>query len=120
MGRKKDAKDTKPKKPFLQRWLPWKGDSASQVILKVLTLVMLVVFLGSAGYLVNELVILPLQTDMVMDEIQEIYYNLPTPSPSDSSEESSATEDPKPEKEEEEPEEEPELTDEQVRAQIKK
>ncbi len=120
MGRKKDAKDTKPKKPFLQRWLPWKGDSASQVILKVLTLVMLVVFLGSTGYLVNELVILPLQTDMVMDEIQEIYYNLPTPSPSDSSEESSATEDPKPEKEEEEPEEEPELTDEQVRAQIKK
>lgn len=121
MGRKKDAKDKKPKKPFLQRWLPWKGDSASQVILKVLTLVMLVVFLGSAGYLVNELVILPLQTDMVMDEIQEIYYNLPTPTPTnDSSEESSATEVSQPEKAEEEPEEEPELTDEQVRAQIKK
>ena len=115
MGKRHNAKHNKPKKPFLQRWLPWKGDSKGQVILKIITLIMLVVFLGSAGYLVNELVILPAQTDMVMDEIQEIYYDL------SSSEESSKEEGTQSETEStQSKEEEPELTDEQVRAQIKK
>ena len=115
MGKRHNAKHNKPKKPFLQRWLPGKGDSKGQVILKIITLIMLVVFLGSAGYLVNELVILPAQTDMVMDEIQEIYYDL------SSSEESSKEEGTQSETEStQSKEEEPELTDEQVRAQIKK
>lgn len=115
MGKRHNAKHNKPKKPFLQRWLPWKGDSKGQVILKIATLLMLVVFLGSAGYLINELVILPAQTDMVMDEIQEIYYDL------SSSEESSKEEGTQSETEStQSKEEEPELTDEQVRAQIKK
>lgn len=115
MGKRHNAKHNKPKKPFLQRWLPWKGDSKGQVILKIATLLMLVVFLGSAGYLINELVILPVQTDMVMDEIQQIYYDLP------SMEESSKEEDSSSQTEEtEKAEEEPELTDEQVREQIKK
>lgn len=115
MGKRHNAKHNKPKKPFLQRWLPWKGDSKGQVILKIATLLMLVVFLGSAGYLINELVILPAQTDMVMDEIQEIYYDL------SSSEESSKEEGTHSETEStQSKEEEPELTDEQVREQIKK
>lgn len=115
MGKSHKSKHNKPKKPFLQRWLPWKGDSKGQVILKIVTLIMLVVFLGSAGYLVNELVILPAQTDMVMDEIQQIYYDL------SSSEESSKEKSTNSETESTETQEkEPEFTDEQVREQIKK
>lgn len=120
MGKSHKTKHSKPKKPFLQRWLPWKGDSKGQVVLKIITLLMLVVFLGSAGYLVNELVILPAQTDMVMDEIQQIYYDVSSTEESSKEEGSSSqTEESKPTETQTE-ETEPELTDEQVRAQIKK
>lgn len=120
MGKSHKTKHSKPKKPFLQRWLPWKGDSKGQVALKIITLLMLVVFLGSAGYLVNELVILPAQTDMVMDEIQQIYYDFSSTEESSKDEGSSSqTEESKPTETQTE-ETEPELTDEQVREQIKK
>ena len=86
MGKNKLDKQGRPKKPFYQTWLPWKGDRPSQVILKLLTLVMLVVFLGAAGYLVNELVILPMQADQVVSEIQDVFYETEEPSSSESSE----------------------------------
>ena len=111
MGKNKLDKQGRPKKPFYQTWLPWKGDRPSQVILKLLTLVMLVVFLGAAGYLVNELVILPMQADQVVSEIQDVFYETEEPSSSESSE--SADPSASPEATQEPEEEQPEMTDEE-------
>lgn len=123
MAKKHTPKHQRPKKPFLQSWLPWKGDSAGQVILKLVTLVMLVVFLGSAGYLVNELLILPAQTDQVNHEIQDLFYNIEPESSQDSSqpqESGSGEESSQTESKTESQNTRPELTDEQAREQIKK
>ena len=103
----------KPKKPFLQRWLPWKGDSAKMVILKLFTLVLLAVFLGCAGYLVNELVILPAHADQTVDELKEIYYHV-----SSENETGSSGNDDSQQNDSDDAEEEPEMTDEQIRQQI--
>jgi len=118
MGKNKLDKQGRPKKPFYQTWLPWKGDRPSQVILKLLTLVMLVVFLGAAGYLINELVILPMQADQVVSEIQDVFYETEEPSSSESSE--SADPSASPEATQEPEEEQPEMTDEEAQAQIRK
>ena len=117
MGRN-DKSQPRQKKPFLKSWLPWKGDSAGQVILKIVTLLMLVVFLGSAGYLVNEMLILPAQTDQVVNEIQDIFYDVPVVSDSESSQSSEESEESKEEEATPAPAR-PELTDEQARQQIK-
>ena len=119
MGKESQSRP-RQKKPFWKSWIPWKGDSAGQIILKIITLLMLIVFLVSAGYLVNELIILPAETDKTVDEIQEIFYNIPedtsssgfsTDSDSSKEETSDAEETPKPQR--------PEMTDEQARQQIK-
>lgn len=38
------AKSEKPKKSFIKRWFPCRGDRPSTVVLKILTLVCLLVF----------------------------------------------------------------------------
>ncbi len=112
MGRTHKPKHSQPKKPFLQRWLPWKGDSAKMVILKLFTLVLLAVFLGCAGYLVNELVILPAHADQTVDELKEIYYHVSSENETDS------TGNDDNQQKDDAAEEEPEMTDEQIRQQI--
>lgn len=70
---KESQSQPRQKKSFWKSWIPWKGDSAGQVILKIITLLMLIVFLVSAGYLVNELIILPAETDKTVDRNSEYF-----------------------------------------------
>jgi sortase B len=90
MKKEKLPGETRKKRPFWQSWIPYKGDSPRQVTLKILTLVLLLVFLGSTGYLVNELLILPAQADSTVDEIRSVYHQTEDKQEATSSGESSS------------------------------
>ena len=63
----------KRKKSFWQRTFPCKGDSAGQVILKLLTIIAFLVFLISAGVLLYQGVLLPGLNEKKAQELRSIY-----------------------------------------------
>ncbi|CZT55782.1 Putative competence-damage inducible protein [Eubacteriaceae bacterium CHKCI005] len=62
-----------PKKKGLQKILPWKGDSAGQVFSKLLFLVALLAFLGSAGWLLYDQVYVPWKANSAYDSLSDLY-----------------------------------------------
>lgn len=70
------------KVPFYRSVLPWKGDSRKAVVYKILSLLAVLVFLGSAGYLLNDLVIQPAIADREQQDIKKLYYPEPQPASS--------------------------------------
>ena len=62
-----------PKKKGLQKILPWKGDSAGQVLSKLLFLVALIAFIGSAGWLLYDQVYVPWKANSAYDSLSGLY-----------------------------------------------
>lgn len=91
----KKKSEKKGFKGFLKSWIPWKGDSAKQIIIKILVLILLVVFVGSCSVLIRDLVVLPAQTDSSMEEIRDLYRKPTPPSSSQDSEKPSVKKSPK-------------------------
>lgn len=76
------AKQEKKHVPFLQWLLPWKGDSAREVLYKTIFLAASAVFLVCAGILVNEYLIEPMRNDSEQQDLRSIYYEDSKPSAS--------------------------------------
>lgn len=71
--------DTAVKKPplivrFLKSWLPWKGDGFGEVIRKIIFLIALIVFIGSAVYIGNYF-LTRYESEKKIDEIDTIYHD---------------------------------------------
>ena len=92
------AKSEKPKKSFIKRWFPCRGDRPSTVVLKILTLVCLLVFFVSAWMLLDEMVLKPAEVDQSVNSLKDQFF---TPV---SSSESNSESDPEESKKEEEEE----------------
>lgn len=69
-----EEKKKKGAKAFLMSFIPHKGDSVKNIILKIVVLVAVAAFLVSAGLLLNFFVIQPYINTSNMKEIQNIYY----------------------------------------------
>lgn len=64
---------SKKKIPFWQRFIPYKGDSVLEVIRKIILIIAIIVFIVSAGMLINELVIVPMQHQNTQNNIKNLY-----------------------------------------------
>lgn len=62
-------------KNFFLSFIPCKGDKASDIIRKILVLVAIGVFIAGAVILLNFYVFMPVNNQVVISEIQEIYYS---------------------------------------------
>lgn len=77
-------KEKAPKKSFVKRWFPCRGDRPSTVIIKIVTLVCLVVFLVSGWMLLDEMVLKPAQVDQSVNTLKDQFF-APVSSSSESS-----------------------------------
>lgn len=75
------------KEGFIKSFIPHKGDSTGTKIRKIVVILAILVFLGAAGYLLNEFVIQPYLNSQITAEIHDIAYN--TTDTSDNGEEKS-------------------------------
>ena len=66
---------TKKKEGFFKSFIPHKGDSKSSKIRKAVVLVAIAAFLGAFIYVINFLVIEPMQNAAISSEIQQIAYS---------------------------------------------
>ncbi len=84
--------EEKRRAPFYRALLPQKDDSRRVRIYKLLSLFFACVFIASAAYLLNDLVIQPLLSDREQADIRSMYYTSSQPAPSSSGSDESGAE----------------------------
>lgn len=71
----KDKTAPAKKQGFIRSFIPWKGDSRSQIIRKTIVLVAIVAFVGALAYVLDFFIFGPMQNNAITSEIQSIAYN---------------------------------------------
>ena len=71
----KEKADHKKKQGFIRSFIPWKGDSKSQIIRKSVVLVAIVAFVGALAYVLDFFIFGPMQNNAITSEIQSIAYS---------------------------------------------
>lgn len=71
----KEKADPKKKQGFIRSFIPWKGDSKSQIIRKSVVLVAIVAFVGALAYVLDFFIFGPMQNNAITSEIQSIAYS---------------------------------------------
>ncbi len=90
----KETAGEKPKRCFLAAFIPWKGDTAREGILKSLFLICLVVFLTCGGILLNDYVLKPGTVTKDNNELAAIYHSVDSGSETGSQSQEGETEEP--------------------------
>lgn len=71
----KEKADHKKKQGFIRSFIPWKGDSKSQIIRKSVVLVAIIAFVGALAYVLDFFIFGPMQNNAITSEIQSIAYS---------------------------------------------
>ena len=67
------TQNTHPLMRFLGGIVPHVGDSAFDIIRKCIMLVGILVFVGAATYLIDDLILIPIHNDVLVESLQQLY-----------------------------------------------